>query len=223
MTLKTFFNKLANFTRRNLSTMAVSFCMILALSLVTAVAVTKMNKNTATITTTKTTTNTNKSNQTNQTTPETKPDQVVPTSANDIIEFAMPVDGATEGLPFAMDRLVKYKTLNKWQTHSGIDLVAMAGTKVVAVLDGTVESVETTTLWGTIIVLDHGNGLKTTYKSLSSDVDVKAGDKIKKGEQIGVVSTSAKAELDQGAHLHFEVILNGEYQDPYNYLPSGNK
>ena len=45
MKAKVFFGKLMAFTKRNLSAMAVSFCMILALSLVTAVAVTRMNKN----------------------------------------------------------------------------------------------------------------------------------------------------------------------------------
>jgi len=213
MATKTFFKKLYGFIKRNLSAMAVSFCMILALSLVTAVAVTRMNKNTTNVYVEKT-------SQTN--TPEERSEQIVPTAA-DVVEFVMPVDGATEGLPFAIDRLVNYKTLGKWQTHPGIDFIAMAGTCVVCVCDGTVESVENTSLWGTIVVVDHGDGLKTIYKSLSSEVSVRQNDKLKKGEKIGTVSSSAKAELDQGAHLHFEVMLNGEYQDPYSYLPSGNK
>ena len=209
MTLKTFFQKLYAFTKRNLSAMAIAFCMIFALSLVTAVAVTRMNRNTA---------------KKQVIIPEEqKSEVIIPTSAEEPIVFAMPVDGATEGLPYANDRLVKYKTLGKWQTHSAIDLVAMAGTKVVAAYDGKVELVETTSLWGTVVVIDHGNGLKTTYKSLSSEVAIKQGDSVKKGEQIGFVSSSAKAELDQGAHLHFEVTQNGEYQDPYNFLPSANK
>ena len=214
MKAKVFFGKLVAFTKRNLSAMAVSFCMILALSLVTAVAVTRMNKNTTKLAVKQQTT----------TTPEEKNmESVVPTASEEIMKFVMPVEGATEGLPFAMDKLVNYKTLGKWQTHSGIDLIALAGTKVVCVFDGTVESVDSTTLWGNIVVVDHGNGLKTIYKSLSSDVLVSAGDKIKKGEQIGTVSSSAKAELEQGAHLHFEVMQNNEYKDPWDFLPSGNK
>ena len=213
MTTKMFFNKLYDFTKRNLSTMAVSFCMILALSLVTAVAVTRMNKNTTKVYV----------EEVAKQTQEEKNETVVPTAAETVVEFAMPVEGATEGLPYAVDRLVNYKTLGKWQTHAAIDLVALAGTPVVCAFDGTVESVETTSLWGTVIVVDHGDGLKTAYKSLSSEIAAKKGDKVKKGEKIGTVSSSAKAELDQGAHLHFEVMLNGEYQDPYNYLPAGNK
>lgn len=215
MKAKVFFSKWLAFSKRNLSAMAVSFCMILALSLVTAVAVTRMNKNTTKIAV--------KQNSSTTTPEEQNVEPVVPTASEEIMEFIMPVEGATEGLPFAMDRLVKYKTLGKWQTHSGIDLVVLAGTKVACVFDGTVESVENTTLWGTVVTINHGNGLKTIYKSLASDVFVGSGDKIKKGEQIGTVSSSAKAELDQGAHLHFEVMLNGNYEDPWSYLPSGNK
>ena len=149
MSVKAFFQKLVAFTKRNLSAMAISFCMIFALSLITAVVVTRMNKN-----------------QTRKQIASPDSEIVTPTNAEEMVEFTMPVEGATEGLPYANDRLVKYKTLGKWQTHSAIDLIAIAGTKVVAAFDGTIESVETTSLWGTIVVIDHGNGLKTTYKSL---------------------------------------------------------
>ena len=107
MKAKVFFGKLCEFTKRNMSAMAVSFCMILALSLVTAVAVTRMNKKTE---------NVYVEEVVQTTTPEEKNEPVVPTAA-EAIEFAMPVDGATEGLPFAIDRLVNYKTLGTERSH----------------------------------------------------------------------------------------------------------
>ena len=208
MTAKTFFQKLKGFVKRNLPAMAVAFCMIFALSLVTAVAVTRV-RDTEVSTVLETNT-------------VPTPDPEIPVNASEPIVFAMPVEGATEGLPFAQDYLVKYESLEKWQTHEAVDFVAIAGTKVVCAYDGKVESIETDSREGTVVLVDHGNGLKTVYKSISSDVVVEVGDEVKKGEQIGVVATNA-VEASQGAHLHFEVLLNGSYVDPFDYLPSGNK
>lgn len=206
MTAKVFFQKLKSFIKRNLPAMAVSFCMIFALSLVTAVAVTRMQEPSVPVTST----------------PEI-PDNPKPVTGPDAIVFAMPVEGAKEGLPFAQDNLVKFPTLNKWQTHEAVDFVALAGTRVVCAYDGEVESVEIDTKEGTVVVVNHGNGLKTAYKSLSSELTVKQGQKLKKGDQIGTVSNSSRSEESLGAHLHFEVILNGENVDPFDYLPSSDK
>lgn len=207
MTAKQFFSKLKAFTKRSLPAMAISFSLILALSLVTAVAVTYSGKKTTNVAPV-------------QTTPDNNDQQV---DNPDPVTFLMPVESATEGLPFSQTKLVKYPSLNKWQTHEAVDFIAIAGTKVVAVLDGKIESIETDTMFGTSVVIDHGNGLKTEYKSLSPDLVVSVGDKIKRGEQIGTVSSTSKCEMDQGAHLHFAVLENGVYKDPYDYLPSGNK
>ena len=208
MTKKEFFLKLKNFIKRNLPAMAVSFCMIFALSLVTAVAVTRMQV---------------KENLSSNTIPDNIEENEQPVNASEPIVFALPVEGAVEGLPFAQDYLVKYPTLDCWQTHEAVDFIAIAGTKVVCAYDGTVESIETDAQFGTVIVIDHGKGLKTIYKSLSTDVTVKSGDKVVKGQQIGMVSNSAKFEQDQGAHLHFEVMLDDQFKNPYDYLPSSNK
>lgn len=223
MTIKTFFIKLRDFTKRNLPAMAVSFSVLLAISLVTAVAVVGVNKNDNPVVVP--TTNITQKEQEEKVEPGTddKEPIVEPTNAEEPIVFAMPVEGATDGLPFAQDYLVKYPVLGKWQTHEGIDLVALAGTKVVAAYDGKVESIEETGMYGNMIVIDHGNGLKTIYKSLSREIALKAGDVVKKGDQIGTISNSAKAEENLGAHLHFEVMLNNELVDPADYLPDGNK
>lgn len=210
MDAKIFFKKLKAFTKRNFPAMAVSFCLIFALSLVTAVAVLRVQENRQ-----------NQSLPTNSTPEQVEPD--VPTNVDTVISFVMPVEGATEGLPFAQDYLVKYETLKKWQTHEAIDFIAMAGTKVVSAYDGKVESVYNDSLEGNVVVIDHGNNLKTVYKSLSSDILVEQGQEIKTGEQIGFVSNSASFEEWLGAHLHFEVIQNGEYKNPYDFLPSTNK
>ena len=71
---------------------------------------------------------------------------------------------------------------------------------------------------GVTITIDHGNGLKTIYNSLADAESVFQGQTVKQGDVIGEVSTSNRQEYKDGAHLHFEVLENGEKVDPLKYL-----
>lgn len=109
-------------------------------------------------------------------------------------------------------------TLNRYESHKAIDFFAEEGTKVLAVYDGTVESVTNDLLKGYTITIDHGNGLKSVYNSLFDGDTVYSGQKVKKGQIIGEVSTTNRQEYKDGAHLHFAVMENGIAVDPGNYL-----
>ena len=81
------------------------------------------------------------------------------------------------------------KTLNTYYEHAGIDFTASAGTEVVAVEKGTIESIyKDDVLLGTEIVVDHGNGLKTVYRFVTEAEGLKVGDKVEKGEVIATVA-----------------------------------
>jgi murein DD-endopeptidase MepM/ murein hydrolase activator NlpD len=99
--------------------------------------------------------------------------------------------------------------------HRGQDFVAQCGTSVLAAASGTV----TFAGWhqfggGNRIVVDHGNGLETTYNHLSS-FNVKVGQTVSRGE---VVALSGTTGASTGCHLHFEVQVNGEVVDPMGWL-----
>ena len=64
------------------------------------------------------------------------------------------------------------------------------------------------------MVIDHGNGLVTRYKH-HDRIYVEAGDKVEKGQQIGLSGTTG---VSTGNHLHFQVELNGIPVDPLAYL-----
>lgn len=99
--------------------------------------------------------------------------------------------------------------------HGGLDLVAPVGVEVRATADGKVESVERAQkLQGTSIVIDHGNGYETVYAHLS-DLLVRKGQKVKRGDVIGRTGNSGTSFAP---HLHYEVLLNGVQQDPLNYF-----
>lgn len=98
--------------------------------------------------------------------------------------------------------------------HTGIDLGAPAMTPVLAAAAGTAR-----TWWnyggGRMVAIDHGGGVETRYAHLSADM-VTNGQAVAAGEQIGIVG--ATGALVTGAHLHYEVLLNGRTVDPAPYL-----
>lgn len=148
-----------------------------------------------------------------------KPTQTTNPVDNTPIEFAAPVAAGTIASDYAMDSFVFSETLNQWQAHSGIDFVTDGQADVMACGDGkVVEVITDNILDGNTVVIDHGNDLKSYYKSLASDVTVKAGDVVKKGQVIGKTSTSGYSEFKTGDHVHFEITLKGEYVDPNGYF-----
>lgn len=116
------------------------------------------------------------------------------------------------------------KTLNTYHLHTGMDFAGEQGTPVLAVLDGTVESVfRDDILDGTVVTIAHENGLKTTYGFIDANENLKAGDKVTRGQQIGTIAAPTGKEYKDGAHLHFEVIADGKSVDPEEYLDLSEK
>ncbi len=98
--------------------------------------------------------------------------------------------------------------------HNGIDIAASTGTGVYSYASGTVIAVSQDNTLGKYIAVDHGNGLVTRYLHLSK-FNVSKGDKVSTGDRIGSVGNTG---YSTGSHLHFEVLKNGSYQDPWNYI-----
>lgn len=111
------------------------------------------------------------------------------------------------------------KTINAYYEHTGVDYLAEAGENVYAVQDGVVEEVYTSdVLVGTRIVVDHGDGIKTVYEFVNAKEGLKAGDKVERGDVIATVAEATGNEYKDGAHLHFEVLEQGENVDPNKYF-----
>lgn len=134
------------------------------------------------------------------------------------LSFGLPVMDATIYKGYSDTNLQWNSTLKQYEAHMAIDFVASAGSSVLAVLDGTITNVYSTYLDGTVIEVTHANNLKSVYGSLDSTTNFAVGDQVKKGDILGTISTSANAELDGGAHLHFELLENDKKIDPSAYL-----
>lgn len=101
-----------------------------------------------------------------------------------------------------------------YMIHSGTDYGVASGTKVYAAADGVVEVAGWAGHSGNRVTLDHGNGLETGY-SHNSQVLVKVGQKVKRGDLIALSGTTGNST---GPHVHFEVIVDGQFKDPAGWL-----
>ncbi|WP_035766709.1 peptidoglycan DD-metalloendopeptidase family protein [Arthrobacter sp. TB 23] len=101
------------------------------------------------------------------------------------------------------------------ELHTGIDLKAPCATQVRSAAAGSVvEAGWSSYGGGNRIVVDHGNGLKTTYNHLSA-INTSVGQNVGQGQTIGNAGTTGNST---GSHLHFEVLLDGAIVDPAGWL-----
>ena len=102
--------------------------------------------------------------------------------------------------------------------HYGIDFTAPKGTPIQATGDGTVVRVENRgTGLGRHVIIDHGWGFQTIYGHMSR-IDVKPGQKVKRGQKIGAVGSSGTSTAP---HCHYEVHLRGQKVNPIHYVMDG--
>ncbi len=99
------------------------------------------------------------------------------------------------------------------QVHLGFDLAVSAHTPVVAANDGKVVWAAPLGIYGNCIVVDHGYGLQSIYGHLS-ELDVKEGDKVKRGQAMG---KSGSTGLAAGDHLHFSMQIDGVQVNPVEW------
>lgn len=98
--------------------------------------------------------------------------------------------------------------------HTGIDIGAASGARIVAAGKGTVIYAGYNGGYGYFTMIDHGNGLVSCYAH-QSKILVRKGQYVTAGTQIGRVGSTG---LSTGPHLHFEVRVNGNPVNPMNYL-----
>jgi murein DD-endopeptidase MepM/ murein hydrolase activator NlpD len=124
--------------------------------------------------------------------------------------FTRPADGRLSSR-FGLRRIFNGQPRNP---HSGLDFAAPAGAPVRAPAAGRVIDTGDYFFNGNTVFIDHGQGLISAYMHLSQ-IGVRAGQQVSKGERIGAVGSTGRST---GAHLHWTVILNGTPVDPELFL-----
>ena len=119
-----------------------------------------------------------------------------------------------------MDALTYNVPMSDWRTHDGVDIAAASGTVVKAAAGGRVETIYSDDLYGTTVIIDHGDGLKSCYSNLQEVPAVAEGDRVMAGDTIGAVGRTALCETAEPFHLHFAMALNDKSVDPTDYLPT---
>ncbi len=131
----------------------------------------------------------------------------------DDLKLQWPIEG-TIVMDYSTDQAIYDITLDQFRTNDNVCIGAEAGTAVKASADGTVESVSFDAQRGNTVVLDHGDGWKTTYSQLMEDVSVNVGDRVTAGETIGQVAAPTKYSVLLGDHLEFKVTRDDSTVDP---------
>lgn len=114
---------------------------------------------------------------------------------------------------WVQSRTLSSETSPEYRLHPGVDLKAPEGTPVKAAFSGEVTFADSTDEIGLTVIISHGGGKETLYGNLSQ-ITVKKGAKVARGETIARVGTSAWTESADPPHLHFELRIGDQPADP---------
>ena len=111
-------------------------------------------------------------------------------------------------------------TMGDFRVHEGIDIATEAGADVLATARGTVSLIWSDPLMGECLSLDHGNGVVSIYKNISTTLaeGIEKGATVTAGQKLGTVGDSALIESAEEPHLHFEMTFEGKSVDPLTYI-----
>jgi murein DD-endopeptidase MepM/ murein hydrolase activator NlpD len=116
----------------------------------------------------------------------------------------------------------RHPVLGYAKLHTGVDWSNPIGTPIVAAGNGTVIKADWDSGYGRRVEIQHVNGYVTTYNHMSRfGRGIGAGTRVRQGQVIGYVGSTG---LSTGAHLHYEVIINGHFVDPMKIrVPRGRE
>lgn len=111
----------------------------------------------------------------------------------------------------------KHPVTGKYRMHHGIDLAGTWQENITVSADGTVVFAGYHGSFGKVIRIKHNYGIMTTYGHLAK-ISVRRGDLVSEGQVIGKMGRTGKVK---GAHLHYEISVNGKSQNPATYIKIG--
>ncbi len=129
--------------------------------------------------------------------------------------YILPID--TDILkPYSIDSVIYSETMGDWRVHTGIDFYASEDDEILSVGNGTVSKVSAESSWGYVIEVDYGD-FTARYCGMKQGTTVSIGTVLSQGDVIGNVDY-CPCEASDETHLHFEVLIDGEYVEPLEAL-----
>jgi murein DD-endopeptidase MepM/ murein hydrolase activator NlpD len=125
-------------------------------------------------------------------------------------KFVTPVEGEISS-PFG-ERI--HPALKKVMFHHGVDIEGNKGNEILAALEGIITETGNNSVYGNYVKIKSGDDIQTVYAHCSK-VLYEKGEKIRQGQIIGNVGDT---DLAVGAHLHFEIWINGKVYDPMKFI-----
>lgn len=210
--MKSFLLKAKHFFKRNIYPITVGLCTVLVLSVITISAYSSIKRSNNTITT-----NQEEQKQNDASNTGDDKDPTKETGSSDTIIFDLPFEKATISKEYTDSSLLYDATTKIWCTHQALDFACAEGQEVKAVYGGKITKIENSMMNGTVVYLKVSDELTVVYKGLSSNISLKEGAEVKKGDVIGKV-TSFLTEKADGVHLHLELFKKDKLIDPTEYF-----
>lgn len=210
--MKSFLLKAKHFFKRNIYPITVGLCTVLVLSVITISAYSSIKNNNKTITT-----NQEEQKKDNVSNTGDSGDQTEATGSSDTIIFDLPFENASVSKQYTDSSLLYDATTKIWCTHQALDFSCTEGQVVKAIYSGKITKIENSMMNGMVVYLKVSDELTVVYKGLSSDISLKEGNEVKKGDVIGKV-TSFLTEKADGIHLHLELYKKDKLIDPTEYF-----
>ena len=186
--------------------------------IISAVVATNRNKQTTPDVTTPKQTST-----TQPTTPTLPPNDPSSDVGSKLPTFALPVSGKLLNVHDS-ELQVFSPTMNDYRVHLGVDIITDEGAPVYAVADGTVIQIWEDVRMGQCVAVKHNGDSVSIYKNVSAELPkgIIEGAKVKSGQQIATVGSTAMVEVADEPHLHFEMTVGGLSVDPLEYFSSSD-
>lgn len=158
-----------------------------------------------------------KTKETTTNTAEQKTTEKTTEKTQQTVTYVYPVTGETV-MAYSVDKAVYDPTLDQYRTNDTLCIAAEAGTEVKAAADGTVVEIKEDDESGRTLVIEHADGMRTTYGPLAAEGMAKKGDTVTKGQTIGKLDQPTKYQAALGSCLVFAMEENGERVDPTKKL-----
>lgn len=131
--------------------------------------------------------------------------------------LAWPVSGNVV-MEYSLDQVIYDATLDQFRINDSISIAGAAAENVCAAAAGIVTEIGYTEELGHYVVLEHGNGFRTTYGQMQDNFALAVGERVEEGNVLGQLAEPVQSSVALGDHLTFKVTLNGEAVDPLEYL-----